>query len=578
MSPRASLVRAAAATVAILATAVLSGVPPAAAGLPAEVRGQVIDLDRRPLSGVEVVIAGGNGRSTTVLTGTDGRFATHVDSLDSVAFRDSARRHVLCRDDDQTRTVPGELEEYPFLKQDLSPGDYGLVQMCRPATVTGRVLHPDGRPIFFRDVHATNLRVQTDEDGRFVIPGLLPRRYHSFTVSPDGDEDDFITTRLTSSAFTYLKDGQQLDLGTVTTRRRDQVLGSIELTGDWARSPSLIPVTPRQVVSPDPEGLPSDLPGGGVIAGRYLLALDEHIWFGGRSVRSARPIEIRAGRVTRLGGPELDRAQTWIHVVDHEGRAVEGLFATIRRRDDPVEVIATLVIHGHQTINGVPRTRYRVTISDPLGRYATRTVDAEQTVDVGRPRRAVTFTAGTGTFRPFVLVRGGAPGTGADGVVTVFDAETGRPVRSGYTGHPIYGVPDGRYKLRFTDPTGRLTSAWIGGGSSFASAPAFWTAVRSPTYVPPLTVTPAFSPILLPRIVNVVRKGRSIAVTRGTWDGGPTRFDYRWFRDGKAIKGAKRSRYKVTSADVGHRITARVVARRAGVAKSMTTQPKVATR
>ncbi|WP_062305978.1 excalibur calcium-binding domain-containing protein [Demequina subtropica] len=50
----------------------------------------------------------------------------------------------------------------------------------------------------------------------------------------------------------------------------------------------------------------------------------------------------------------------------------------------------------------------------------------------------------------------------------------------------------------------------------------------------------------------------------GVWTPKPTSFSYQWYRDGKAISGATRVSYTVTSADAGHKLSVRVTARRSG--------------
>lgn len=72
--------------------------------------------------------------------------------------------------------------------------------------------------------------------------------------------------------------------------------------------------------------------------------------------------------------------------------------------------------------------------------------------------------------------------------------------------------------------------------------------------------------------------GKTLKVSKGTWSAGPTTFTYKWSRNGKAIKGATKSHYKLTSKDKGKRITVKVTASGLGhvsAAKSVVAAKKV---
>jgi hypothetical protein len=79
----------------------------------------------------------------------------------------------------------------------------------------------------------------------------------------------------------------------------------------------------------------------------------------------------------------------------------------------------------------------------------------------------------------------------------------------------------------------------------------------------------------LPRLAGVERVGKSLSVSRGRWTYSPTRYAYQWLRCSargiscKKIRGATRSRYRLSRADAGHRVRARVTASNlAGSAKA----------
>lgn len=73
-----------------------------------------------------------------------------------------------------------------------------------------------------------------------------------------------------------------------------------------------------------------------------------------------------------------------------------------------------------------------------------------------------------------------------------------------------------------------------------------------------------------PRIAAAsVRAGRVVRATvnRASWAPSPTRFDYRWYLDGKPVAGATRSTFRVPTKYRGHRVSVRVTARKAGYPK-----------
>lgn len=73
-----------------------------------------------------------------------------------------------------------------------------------------------------------------------------------------------------------------------------------------------------------------------------------------------------------------------------------------------------------------------------------------------------------------------------------------------------------------------------------------------------------------PVIAGTARVGAVLTATPGTWTGDAS-FTYRWYRAGKAIRGASASTYAVVAADRGKRLTVRVTARATGYLTATTT-------
>ena len=87
-------------------------------------------------------------------------------------------------------------------------------------------------------------------------------------------------------------------------------------------------------------------------------------------------------------------------------------------------------------------------------------------------------------------------------------------------------------------------------------------------YTIPGRTSPATAKVMkagTPTIRGSRTTGSTLTVSRGSWTG-KTRFSYQWLRDGKPIRRATSSKYRLTRSDAGHRISVRVTGRRSGYA------------
>lgn len=66
-----------------------------------------------------------------------------------------------------------------------------------------------------------------------------------------------------------------------------------------------------------------------------------------------------------------------------------------------------------------------------------------------------------------------------------------------------------------------------------------------------------------PKISGTKKAGHKLTASPGSFSPRPSSYGYQWYRNGKAISGAKYRTYKVTSADNGKKITVKVSARKA---------------
>lgn len=96
----------------------------------------------------------------------------------------------------------------------------------------------------------------------------------------------------------------------------------------------------------------------------------------------------------------------------------------------------------------------------------------------------------------------------------------------------------------------------------------------------PVTILATFSKHPTPKISGKAKVGSTLKVSTGTWSPKPT-LSRQWYRSGVAIPGATGSKYKVKLADVGAKLTVRVVAAKSGylgvtkTSKATKTVPKV---
>jgi hypothetical protein len=74
------------------------------------------------------------------------------------------------------------------------------------------------------------------------------------------------------------------------------------------------------------------------------------------------------------------------------------------------------------------------------------------------------------------------------------------------------------------------------------------------------TVTTRLLPYVNPKITGTAKKGKTLTLNRGSWNKtAGMKWAYQWYRGNTAISGARGTTYKLTTADVGKVIKARVV-------------------
>ena len=117
-------------------------------------------------------------------------------------------------------------------------------------------------------------------------------------------------------------------------------------------------------------------------------------------------------------------------------------------------------------------------------------------------------------------------------------------------GASIANATRSSYKLTSSDVNKRITVRVTGVRSGY------WPAAKT---------SAAVLKTATPKIRGTKKVGKTLKVSRGSWTTG-TKFSYRWYRNGKAIKGATKSSYKLKQADASKRIKVKVTGKNPGYA------------
>jgi len=116
-------------------------------------------------------------------------------------------------------------------------------------------------------------------------------------------------------------------------------------------------------------------------------------------------------------------------------------------------------------------------------------------------------------------------------------------------GVPIAGAAGATYVVQPADLGGfvsvRVTGAKAGYTSSVVASPA-------------VVIAAGTLKAVTPKITGSVKVGKKLTAKAGKWAPSSVKFSYRWYRSGKAIKGATKATYSLKSADKGKKITVAV--------------------
>lgn len=133
---------------------------------------------------------------------------------------------------------------------------------------------------------------------------------------------------------------------------------------------------------------------------------------------------------------------------------------------------------------------------------------------------------------------------------------------------PIPGATKSTYTLTKADAGKKIKVSVTG------SRPAVTPATKTSSFTGAIAKVFAKKPA--PKISGTAKVGRTLTAKAGTWSPKPSKITYQWKANGKAIAGATKKTYKVTSKVAGKRITVTVKVTKTGYLTTSKTSSKTA--
>jgi len=124
-------------------------------------------------------------------------------------------------------------------------------------------------------------------------------------------------------------------------------------------------------------------------------------------------------------------------------------------------------------------------------------------------------------------------------------------------GKPISKATKSTYKLKSSDMGKRIRVEITGSKKGFSKE----TKASKQTKK---IQGKAFKKVSKPKPTGDVRVGKTLKVNPGDWGTSKVKYSYQWLRNGKPIKGATKSSYKLKTADAGKSISVRIEGKKKG--------------
>ena len=288
---------------------------------------------------------------------------------------------------------------------------------------------------------------------------------------------------------------------------------------------------------------------------------------------SDRTIDFDLGQGAHLAG----------QVTSSDGQPVAGAVVTVRRPSEPSKKVATVTADddGRYVVTGLDSEEYVVQVEDAGNLWDTRFSGNAASISEAAP---ISTSPPATTTEDFVLpARGGITGIVKD--------EQGNPLAgvkvSAATDNLIAAstttAADGTYELRlasgtqwkiqFTDfeqkrfpPQFHDDAFTVNEAAQVTVASGEQTVVSSTLRIP--RVAPSYA---RPSITGATAVGVYLIAQGGTWEPAAPALAYQWLRDGNPIIGATDKAYRLTSVDLGKRISLRITASKAGYRSGVVT-------
>lgn len=259
-------------------------------------------------------------------------------------------------------------------------------------------------------------------------------------------------------------------------------------------------------------------------------------------------VEVTPARFQRKGAPVV------------QGTATVGQKLTVKQVWTPTpEAVAVQWLRGGKPIKGATSASYTLTADDAGKAVSARltatrggfepdvVISAPQTVSA-KSEFSVTAIAVTGSARvgKKLGTKGGK-----------FSIAPSKKTYQWYAdGKAVAGATGSTYKVAKVDAGKALTVKITGTLAGYPNA----TATSAPIRV-------AAANVKKPIVSGSKKVGKVLKAKKGTWLAPGHKFSYQWFRNGKAVKGATKSSYKLVKKDAGAKVLVKVTAKKSGFPK-----------
>jgi len=227
---------------------------------------------------------------------------------------------------------------------------------------------------------------------------------------------------------------------------------------------------------------------------------------------------------------------------------------------DPVS-LSYQWLRGATPIPGATKAGYDVTAAD-LGAGLKVTVSGWKTgYNAVAKTSAATAAVTKGTLSDTPTPK--ITGTTTVGQTLTADAGTWAPAPVALTYQwfrgttAIKGATASTYVLQAADATSTIRVAVTGAKAGFGTVVKTSGATGAVAALGKITAGK-------PKITGTARAGKTVKASPGSWGPGGVKLSYRWYRGSKAISGATKSSYKLTSADRGHTVSVKITGSRTG--------------